>query len=189
MAGIKSKTKPAGNGERIIFSAKLLKAKGQEWLFFKLPVEASGKLPSRGLNTVLGSINGAAFTETLQPDGQGGHWMKLPQELIEKTRVKPGDEVDLEMAPTDEEPEPRMPVEFQKALAAASPKARETWAAITAMARRDWIHWMESAKQEATRLKRMESGCDMLGKGKRRPCCFDRSGMYSKSLCSPESEE
>lgn len=25
----------------------------------------------------------------------------------------------------------------------------------------------------------------MLAKGKKRPCCFDRSGMYSKSLAAP----
>ena len=60
---------------------------------------------------------------------------------------------------------------------------------ITAVARRDWIQWIESAKREETRLKRIETACDMLANGKRRPCCFDRAGMYSKSLSCPVADE
>ncbi|MFN9196811.1 MAG: YdeI/OmpD-associated family protein, partial [Planctomycetaceae bacterium] len=59
---------------------------------------------------------------------------------------------------------------------------------ITPVARRDWIHWILSAKRPETRQKRILSTCEMLAKGKRRPCCFDRSGMYSQSLRAPEAE-
>jgi hypothetical protein len=38
-------------------------------------------------------------------------------------------------------------------------------------------------------VKRIASGCDMLAKGKRRPCCFDRSGMYAKSMSCPVADE
>ena len=72
---------------------------------------------------------------------------------------------------------------------AAHPKARAVWSDITPVARRDWIQWIESAKREETRLKRIESACDMLTKGKRRPCCFDRSGMYAKSLSCPVADD
>ena len=40
------------------------------------------------------------------------------------------------------------------------------------MARRDWILWIVSAKQEETRRRRIENACDMLASGKRRPCCM-----------------
>ena len=36
---------------------------------------------------------------------------------------------------------------------------------------------------------RIDKGCDMLAKGKRRPCCFDRSGMYDKSLSCPVADD
>ena len=100
-----------------------------------------------------------------------------------------GDDVSLEIAPVAEEPEPKVPADLRKALAAAHPKARAVWSDITPVARRDWIQWIESAKREETRLKRIENSCDMLAKGKRRPCCFDRSGKYSKSLSCPVAEE
>ena len=52
----------------------------------------------------------------------------------------------------------------------------------------DFIHWIVSARQSETRARRITNACDMLAKGKRRPCCFDRSGMYGKSLSCPASD-
>jgi hypothetical protein len=52
-------------------------------------------------------------------------------------------------------------------------------------ARRDWIFWISTAKQAETRVRRIANACDMLAKGKRRVCCFDRSGYYSKGLSAP----
>ena len=43
-----------------------------------------------------------------------------------------------------------------------------------------------TAKQAETRAKRIRGACDMLAKGKRRVCCFDRSGFYSKQFSAPQ---
>ena len=67
------------------------------------------------------------------------------------------------------------------------PKARALWSDITPNARRDWIHWITSAKQEETRARRIKNACSMLAAGKRRVCCFDRSGFYSKSMSAPKA--
>src|SRR5579864_4736360 len=138
---------------------------------------------------VEGTFNGLAFRATLQPDGQGGHWLKVDRKLREAAGAEAGDVVSLEIAPVAEEPEPRVPADLRKALAAAYPKARAVWSDITPVARRDWIQWIESAKREETRLKRIESACDMLTQGKRCPCCFDRSGTYAKSLSCPVADD
>ena len=79
-----------------------------------------------------------------------------------------------------------MPTDLRKALA-ADPKARALWEEITINARTDWIHWIVSAKQPETRARRVESACSMLAGGKRRVCCFDRSGFYSKCFSAPEA--
>ena len=164
-------------------------SKAVDWTFLTLPKEASVQLPSRGMTSVEGTFNGLAFQTTLQPDGQGGHWLKVDRKLREAAGAEAGDIVSLEIAPVAEEPEPRVPADLRKALAAANPKARAVWSDITPVARRDWIQWIESAKREETRLKRIENACDMLTKGKRRPCCFDRSGMYAKSLSCPVADD
>lgn len=163
--------------------------KAVTWTFLNLPKDASVKLPSRGQVTVEGTLNGAKFQATLEPDGQGGHWLKVEKKLREAAGAEVGDVVALEIAPMLEEPEPMVPADLKKALAAAPAKAREVWSDITAAARRDFVHWITSGKKAETRVKRIETACDMLAKGKRRPCCFDRSGMYGKSLSCPVAEE
>jgi hypothetical protein len=145
--------------------------------------------------TVEGTMNGSAFQATLEPDGQGGHWLKVDRKLREAARrgggklPEAGDVVTLEIAPVAEEPEPKVPPDLRKALAAAPTKAREAWSDITPAARRDFIHWITSGKKAETRVKRIATACDMLAKGKRRPCCFDRSGMYAKSLSCPVADD
>jgi hypothetical protein len=175
----------------IRFKAKLLRPaeseKGDSWTFLVLPRDASAKLPSRGMTAIEGTINGFAFQAPLEPDGQKSHWLKVDRKLCETAGAEAGDVVTLEIAPTAEEPEPTVPPDLRKALAAAAPKARDLWSDITAIARRDWIHWITSAKQPETRARRIKNACSMLAGGKRRPCCFDRSGFYSKSLSAPKA--
>ena len=176
---------------KIRFRAKLWSprrptAKGDSWTFLTLPKNASAKLPSRSMTSVEGTINGFPFRATLEPDGQKSHWLKVDRKMREAAGADAGDVVTLEIAPMAEEPEPRVPADLRKALAAA-PKARALWSDITPVARRDWIHWIVSAKQAETRTRRIKNACSMLVAGKRRPCCFDRSGFYSKSLSAPKA--
>ena len=123
-----------------------------------------------------------------QPDGQGSHWLKVTQALREAAGAEVGDIVALEIAPVEVEPEPRVPVDLRKALT-ANVDARATWTDITPVARCDWIHWITSGKQAETRARRIRTACDMLASGKRRACCFDRSGIYSKGFSAPEATE
>ena len=175
---------------KIRFKAKLLRpaatAKGGSWTFLILPKNASAKLPTRSMTTVEGTINGYPFRATLEPDGQRSHWLKVDRKMREAAGADVGDVVTLEIMSAGEEPEPRVPADLRKALAAA-PKARALWSDITPIARRDWIHWITSAKRPETRARRIDNACDMLASGKRRACCFDRSGIYSKSLSAPEA--
>ncbi len=86
----------------------------------------------------------------------------------------------------EQEPEPELPSDFAQALATA-PESQATWNATTTIARIDWIHWITSAKQAKTRTKRINDACDMLASGKKRVCCFDPSGFYSKSFSAPQA--
>jgi hypothetical protein len=189
-------TKP---GSKIRFKAKLFRpamepsrprtdqcAKRDSWTFLILPKDVSAKLPSRGMTAIEGTINGFPFQAVLEPDGQKSHWLKVDRKLREAVGADAGDVVTLEIAPAAEEPEPAVPADLRKALA-ATPKARALWSDITPNARRDWIHWITSAKQAETRARRTKNACSMLAAGKRRVCCFDRSGFYSKSLSAPKA--
>lgn len=166
----------------IRFKATLLRPaspKGATWTFLVLPAAASAELPTRSMVTVDGKLGGASFQATLEPDGEGSHWLKVGKALREAAGAAAGDTVVLEIAPVEEEPEPKVPADLRRALA-ANPAARATWVDITPVARRDWIHWITSGKKAETRVKRIGTACDKLASGMRRACCFDRSGMYSR---------
>jgi hypothetical protein len=175
---------------KIRFRAELLRpaapADASSWTFLILPSDASAKLPSRGMTAVEGTLNGVSFQATLEPDGQRSHWLRVDRNLSEAAGAAAGDSVTLELALAREEPEPNVPADLRKALAAV-PKAQALWSDITTVARRDWIHWITSAKRPETRARRVANACAMLSSGKRRVCCFDRSGVYSKSLRAPKS--
>src|SRR6476469_11013329 len=172
------------------FKAKLLQpaasAKANSWTFLILPKNASAKLPSRGITAIEGTLNGFSFQATLEPDGQKSHWLRVERKLSKAAGADAGDVVTLEIVPAAEEPEPTVPADLRKALVAA-PKARKLWSDITTIARRDWVHWITSAKQPETRARRIKNACSMLAAGKRRVCCFDRSGFYDKSLSAPKA--
>lgn len=133
-----------------------------------------------------GTINGCPFQATLDPDGRLSHWIKVSKDLQAAAGMKTGDTICLEIGPVEQEPEPEIPADFKKALE-SSPEALGVWHDTTTLARLDWIHWMTSAKQAKTRTKRVNDACEMLAAGKRRVCCFDPSGYYSKAFRAPEA--
>ena len=65
----------------------------------------------------------------------------------------------------------KLPEDLRKVLG-ASPDALVTWEDITPLARNEWICWIESAKKQDTREKRIRIAYENLGAGKRRPCCW-----------------
>ena len=169
----------------IKFKAQLYKpAEGGDWLFLRLPQDASDQLPARSEVSVEGTLNGHPFATTLQPDSEGGHWLKVEADWNFDSKVNPGETVELIVSPALVEPEPKVPDDLRQALA-ASPAAFATWNDTTAIARRDWITWMGQGRKAETRIIRINKMIDMLSHGKRRVCCYDRSGQASKAFCCP----
>jgi uncharacterized protein YdeI (YjbR/CyaY-like superfamily) len=64
-------------------------------------------------------------------------------------------------------PAPGMHPEFASALA-ANPKARAALDGFPPSAQRDYLEWIDEAKQDATRAKRIATAVEWLGEGKRR---------------------
>lgn len=171
------------------FQAELLSpvlSDGEEpWVFVVLPKAVSATLPRRGRTTVDVQLAGHGFRATLEPDGQLSHWLRVSRALLEAAGVAAGDVVTVDILPVAEEPEPELPADLREALAAA-PEAWAVWQQTTTIARLDWIHWITTAKQAKTRAKRIDDACQMLAAGKRRVCCFDPSGFYSKAFSAPK---
>lgn len=65
----------------------------------------------------------------------------------------------------------KIPKDFEKAIL-SSKKVHDVWEDITPLARNEWICWVEDAKQEKTRQRRIEVGLSKMSSGMRRPCCW-----------------
>jgi hypothetical protein len=63
-----------------------------------------------------------------------------------------------------------MPADLRAAL--APPKVKAAWDSLTPLAQNEFICWVTSAKQEATRKGRILRAREELLEGNRRPCCW-----------------
>lgn len=64
-----------------------------------------------------------------------------------------------------------LPEDLRAALTADA-TVLELWRDITPLARNEFICWVEDAKQQQTRERRIRRTREELEEGKRRPCCW-----------------
>ena len=65
----------------------------------------------------------------------------------------------------------KLPADLRVALI-ANATALDAWKDITPLARNEFICWVEDAKQQTTRERRIRRTQEELEEGKRRPCCW-----------------
>jgi uncharacterized protein YdeI (YjbR/CyaY-like superfamily) len=65
----------------------------------------------------------------------------------------------------------KLPADLRQALV-KNPTALGAWNDITPLARNEFICWVEDAKQEKTRDRRIRRTQEELEDGMRRPCCW-----------------
>ena len=148
----------------------------------RLPETASRQLPSRGQVAVRATIDGHEFQTVLEPDGRGGHWMRVDPTLRRATGLREGDTAKLTLTVTTDWPEPEVPQDLATALAGAPSQIQEVWEDITPMARWEWVRWVNATKNSATRQRRVDVSISKMESGKRRPCCFDLSACTDPDL-------
>ena len=54
----------------------------------------------------------------------------------------------------------------------SDPQVLSLWQGLTPLGRNAFICWVEDAKRDATRRRRIERTCEELREGKKRPCCW-----------------
>jgi uncharacterized protein YdeI (YjbR/CyaY-like superfamily) len=64
-----------------------------------------------------------------------------------------------------------LPEDLRRALV-GNPAALGAWKDITRLARNEFICWVEDARQQGTRERRIRRTIEELEAGMRRPCCW-----------------
>lgn len=65
----------------------------------------------------------------------------------------------------------KLPADLREGLV-SSDVALDAWMDITPLARNEFICWVEDAKQQKTRERRIRRTREELEEGMRRPCCW-----------------
>ena len=68
-----------------------------------------------------------------------------------------------------------------RALLVSNTAAFAVWVDLTPLARNEWICWIESAKKQETRTRKIDRIREDLVAGKRRPCCWPGCSHRQKS--------
>jgi hypothetical protein len=152
------------------------------WTILHLPEEASRQMPSRGQVAIEGTINGYGLQTVLEPDGDLGHWIKIGDPMQRAAGLSVGVPARVEITPRREWPEPSLPGDLTRALAAAPQEVRDQWIDITPMARWEWVRWVEATRNPETRKRRVDVSISKMESGKRRPCCFDLASCTDPNL-------
>ena len=145
----------------------------------RVPTELSASLPSRGQVAVAGTIGGVDVVTVVEPDGAKGHWLDVAAGTVDDDAAEVA--IDVRTLASDAWPEPTVPDDLRAALD-ASATASAAFAAVTPMARWEWVRWIRATRNDATRAKRVGVAVSKLDAGSRRPCCFDLSSCTDPEL-------
>ncbi len=72
-----------------------------------------------------------------------------------------------------------------QAAVEADPDTLVLWQGLTPLGRNEFICWVDDAKQDKTRARRIARTCAELLEGKRRPCCW--SGCIHRTDKAPSA--
>jgi Bacteriocin-protection, YdeI or OmpD-Associated/Domain of unknown function (DUF1905) len=115
---------------------------------------------------VRGTVNGTPFRTTVAVYG-GKSYLGFNRELREAAGIGDGDEVEIELERDDEPREVEVPATFAEALEAGG--VRGAFDALSFTHRREYVSWIEEAKREETRERRLVKAVDMLREGVKTP--------------------
>lgn len=138
-----------------------------------IPEDISQSFPSRGMLMARVEISGISFVTPLEPDGEGSHFFICPESIVPLMKGESLNDIDLVLLSSSEWPDPDLPNDLIESLSHEG--LLPVWNQITVKAKWEWIRWIRSTQNMATRQKRINLACIKLSHGDKRPCCFDTS--------------
>lgn len=150
---------------KIEFTAKLVPAEG--WVCLNFPKSASKRLRSVSRVPVTGTINGFPFRTSAFPK-EGTHFLLVNKDMQRIANVGAGDRVKVVLKVDTKPRIIELPPELKKALS-KSPAAKKAFDRLSYSHKREYVRWIEAARKEETRSRRIEEAIEMLSKGTKTP--------------------
>ena len=126
-----------------------------------VPAEISKALGGGGFIPVEGWIAGAAIRSTLVPRGGGRHRLFVHSRIWKAQKIERGDFVEVLLTRVEAPIEPPLPEDIALALHMTK-GAAVAFRQITSALRREFITWVQAAKQPETRARRIQKALPVL---------------------------
>lgn len=136
------------------FTAKVVRLDGG-MRFHVVPVldDVAEKLKAAGSRRVLATIGANTFRRGLMNHAEGDHYIVLGGDILKTCGLREGSSVVVAIAPDPEPDALEMPECFALVLEEDA-EARARWETFPLGRRRSLLHYISSAKTEATQIKR-----------------------------------
>lgn len=118
-----------------------------------VPDDAASAWKDAGVRRVEGTLNGHPINRGLQNHADGGAFLVIGQDTLKEFGLREGSEVRLNLRPDPTPDAVDLPAELIIALEQDN-EARTRWETFPPGKRRSLAHYVTSAKQEATRIRR-----------------------------------
>jgi len=115
---------------------------------------------------VRGTVNGTPFSTRVAVYG-GRYYLGFNREIRDAAGIGDGDELAIELERDDAPRELDVPAALGEALAAGG--VREEFDALSYTHRHEYVRWIEEAKRDETRERRLAKAVEMLRDGVKTP--------------------
>jgi uncharacterized protein YdeI (YjbR/CyaY-like superfamily) len=123
------------------------------WTIVRIPFDVANVWGVRGQLRVKGEINGFAFQTSLFPNGRGGHYLLVNQQMKKGGKASVGTAARFRLEPDTAKRELALPVELERAL--AEDRALLRWfRGLNESTRKYTAQWVAGAKSAEARERR-----------------------------------
>ncbi len=150
------------------FEAVIEKPPKTPGAYIVIPFDVREVYGTEGRVQVKAAFNGYAYRASLAPMGGGRHVLGVRKDIQQAIGKTHGDRVKVVI---ERDTEPRVvivPKDLQKLLD-ANPKGKAFFEKLSFTNRKEYVNWIESAKKEETRQRRLKRSLEMLVENVKHP--------------------
>ena len=131
------------------------------WTYLALTLDQEKVVGTNSKVPVKGTIDGVRFSSSLLPNGAGGHFLVVKKEIRDMIGKSAGDRVRVSIERDGAPAEVMIPEVVLRALQ-RNKKANAFFKSLSHSHKKAYIEWVESAKKDETRGKRVGKMIEML---------------------------
>jgi len=129
------------------------------WCFISVPLDVKA-IFGKARVPVRGTVNGFPFRSTVMPS-QGKNWIQFNKQLQEGAKARLGDTVKVMLEADDQPRTVKVPAYLARTLG-KDKKARAAYEKLAYSHKKRFVDWVEDAKSDETRQRRIEKMTAML---------------------------